>query len=177
VPDFTPNIQMEWLVISGAPLLFAGAVIAVGSALWGLIWLIYRGEIKQKNARIESINERLNLAIDKSQIASKVEEELNKKVQTLEKAIAAKADNDSLIKLSAEVKEDFAKLATANNAVSSTLSARLNVTEVPDVASFTIDTNSLDIAQYGALGKLDPETRKKALEGGSQFINIGAKKK
>jgi hypothetical protein len=74
----------------------------------------------------------LNLAFDRAGVSHQADE-LRKIIQALEKAIAAKADNDSLIKLAAETKEGFAKLATANNAVTSSLSATLKVTEAPDV--------------------------------------------
>jgi hypothetical protein len=45
VEEFIQKIQMEWLVISSAPGLFLAAIVAVGSGLWALIWLIHRGEI------------------------------------------------------------------------------------------------------------------------------------
>ena len=50
MPNFIPKIQMEWLVISGAPWSFLAAIATVGSVIWALIWLIHRGEIAGKNS-------------------------------------------------------------------------------------------------------------------------------
>ena len=186
MPEFIDRIQKEWPVISGAPWSFLTAVAASGVLIWLFLWIIHRKEIAGKNAtiethnkaQIESKNERLNLAADQAAIADKDKDELEKQVQTLRvelaalAALTAKAENASWAKVEAQlqrVEAGLAKLATANNAVSSTLSATLKVTEAPDVASFTVDTNSLDFAQYGALRKLDPEVLKKLQDLGKPF--------
>jgi hypothetical protein len=97
-------------------------------------------QISALGAEKSVLDQRLNLAADKTKIASEAEGELKKQIQTLEVAIAAKADNASLSALAAKVEVGFEKLAAANNAVSSTVSAVLNVTEAPDIASFIVDT-------------------------------------
>jgi TolA-binding protein len=129
------------------------------------------GQIDELNVRIDSLKdrnllteERMKFTAEKAAIAGEVEDELKKRIQSLEMGIADKADIAALSALATEVKSGFANLAAANNAVSSSLFVALKVTEAADVAGFTVDTNSLDFALYGAHRKLDPETLKK-LEG------------
>jgi hypothetical protein len=108
------------------------------------------------------------LAAEKSALSGQADSELEKRVENLEVAIAAKADNDALSALGAEVKSGYARSAAANNELRSTVSVALKVTEAPDVASFTVDTTKLealrDLDGLGAFRKLDYETLKK-LEG------------
>jgi hypothetical protein len=212
VPDFPPNIQMEWLVISGAPWLFAGAVVAVGSGLWLFIALIYRRNIATKNSTIESqkaelksqtasskveiaglnganaiLEQHLRLATKESEIAGRAKDEVERQLQTLREEVASlkiKAENASLARVEAQlqrVETAVLDLAAANNAVSSTLSATLKVTEAPDVASFTINTTQLDVIRdldgWGALRKADPETLERIKDLGNPFPGISTKKK
>jgi hypothetical protein len=126
--------ERQWNVIWSAPFVVLPVMVIAGLAGW---WL----QGTKSAGKISVLEERLKFAADKSEIASQAEDELKKQIQTLETAIAAKADNDSLIKLAAEVKEGFAKLETANNAVSSTVSVStvvLRVTDAQDTARMTI---------------------------------------
>ena len=54
-----PDIPMEWLVISGAPWLFAAAVVGVGGVLWVSI---FRGVISQKDLTIETLRAHIELS-------------------------------------------------------------------------------------------------------------------
>ena len=165
--------------------------MAVGVLIWGFLWIIHRSEIAGKKSTIETLkaqlesqkstlNERLNLAVDKAAIADRAKDDLEKQVQTLRMDLAAataKAENGSLAKVEAQlqrVEAGLAKLGTANNAVSSTLSAAFKVTEAPDVANF--DTSSQDFLLYAASRNLDALTRKQLQDDSSPFINIGTKK-
>jgi hypothetical protein len=173
-PEF---LTQQWTAFWSAPLITLPLFVAVVVAVWWFRGTTLKGTIGGLKEQIATLEQRLKLAADKAGIAGQAQDELKKQIQTLEMAIMAKADNASLSALAGKVDVGFAKLAAANNAVSSTVSAALNVTEAPDVASFTVDTNSLDFGLYGATRKLDTKTRKKLQDGSSPFINIGAKKK
>jgi chromosome segregation ATPase len=104
------------------------------------------GKVAGLEGRISVLNERLNLAADKAAIADRAKDELEKQVQILRvelAALTAKAENASLAKVEAQLqKVEIATgdLATANNAVTSTLSMSLKATDARDIASFTVDT-------------------------------------
>jgi chromosome segregation ATPase len=103
------------------------------------------GKVAGLEGRISVLNERLNLAADKAAIADRAKDELEKQVQTLRvelAALTAKTENATLAKVEAQLqKVEIAtgNLATANNAVRSTLTATLNATEAQDIARFTVE--------------------------------------
>jgi hypothetical protein len=157
------------------------ALIATSGTIGGLLgWFLQstksagkigglKGQIDELNVRIDSLKdrnllteERMKFTAEKAAIAGQIEDELKKRIQSLEMGIADKADIASLSALATEVKSGFAKLATANNEVSSSLSVVLRITEEPDVASVTVDN--------GALKKLDHETLKK-FQGMGQLLD------
>jgi hypothetical protein len=149
VPEFIDRIQKEWLVISGAPWSFASAVAASGVLIWLFMELLYRKEINNKNSTIESIKaqldvetaglkrensvleQQLKLAAKETAIADRATEVVEKQLQTLREEVAAltaKAESASLAKVETqlhEVEAAFGNLAAANNAVSSTVRAKL----------------------------------------------------
>jgi hypothetical protein len=140
----------RWAVIVATGATVGAAVWWFRGTMFGREITSLKGEMAGKVAGLEGqisvLNERLKLAADKVAIADRATDELEKQVQTLRvelAALTAKAENASLAKVEAQLqKVEIAtgNLATANNAVSSTLSAALNVTEAPDIASFTVHT-------------------------------------
>jgi hypothetical protein len=87
------------------------------------------------------LEQRLKLAAEQLAVSDRAKNESQSDVQILKMAIGAKADNASLVALAEKVEAATSQWATANNAVSSTLSAVFKVTEAPDIAHFTVDTN------------------------------------
>jgi hypothetical protein len=177
VPDLQ-EIQKEWPVISGAPWLFAGAVLVAAMLIWLFLWIIHRSQIAGKNSTIQAreaqlesqtaglkeqigiVEQRLKLASEKAEIASVANVELEKRFQAYEAQVGAKADYASLSALAEKVEAAMRDAAAANNAVSSTLSATLHTTDVQDVASFSVDAGEYGaVKDMGGLGgkNLNPE--------------------
>jgi hypothetical protein len=83
---------------------------------------MFEAQIAGLKEQIAAVEQRLRLAADKAGIAGQAQDELTKRIQILDTAIAAKADSATLSELAAKVNDGFARLATANNALSSPLS-------------------------------------------------------
>jgi hypothetical protein len=135
-----------------------------------------KGVLEQRlKAETSILEQRLKLSEEARGASNKTSDEiveLTKRLDAME-VVVAKSDYALLSESVAEIRFAIGKVSAANNAVT----MKLNITEAPDVANFTVDTESLDFALYGAHKKLDPETRKQLQDGSSPFINIGAKKK
>jgi hypothetical protein len=141
--------QQQRIAFTSAFWMMLPLLVAVVWAVWWFRGTRFAGKIDGLEAKIGVLNERLNLAADKVAIADRAKDELEKQVQTLRvelAALTAKAENASLAKVEAQLqKVEIAtgNLATANNAVSSTLSMSLKTTDTPDFASFTVDTTKI----------------------------------
>jgi hypothetical protein len=117
--------------------------VTVGAAVWWFGW---------EGAKL-ILEQRLSLAAEQLAVSDRAKNETQNDVQSLKMAIGAKADNASLVALAAQVEAATSRWATANAAVSSTLFAELNVTEAPDVASFTGDNGAHSNPEWEALKK------------------------
>jgi len=50
-------LEMEWAVVSEAPVLFAVAIVGVSLLIWGLMWLIFNGQLRGKDEQIKAKEE------------------------------------------------------------------------------------------------------------------------
>jgi hypothetical protein len=182
--------QQQWMAFTSAIWIMLPLFFLVVSVVWWLSGTRSAGTIaglkgekgvleQRLKADTSLLEQRLKFAEEVTAASNKTNdeiEELKKRFDAVE-AVIAKADYASLSDSVAEIKASIGKVSAANNAVSSAVSMTLKANDAQDIASFTIDTNSPDFARYGAIKKLDPETRKKLPDGDSSFINIGTKKK
>jgi hypothetical protein len=155
---FDPNtLQQQWTAFTNAPFimlpLIAIAASGAASAGWWLRGTTSAGKIaglegkiaglEAQNAALDARNsvteQRLKLAAEQLAVANEAKNDVETRFRALEMAIASKADVVSLSALAAEVKTEFAKLTAANNAVRSTVSAVLEVTDAHDVIRATIE--------------------------------------
>ena len=82
------------------------------------------------------MEQRLNLAAEQAASARQAKDELEKQFQIYKAEVAAaKAENAALAATAAKVEAAIVNVATANNAVSSTLSGILRVTEEADIVN------------------------------------------
>jgi hypothetical protein len=132
----------EWTAVTDAPYFMLTAILIVGSILWWFLKKLFEAQIAGLNAEKSALKEQLNLAAKQAEIAGQAEGEFKKQLQTLEAAIANKADYASLAALTAKVDAGFGKLAAANNAVSSTVSVStvvLRANDAQNIARFAIE--------------------------------------
>jgi chromosome segregation ATPase len=146
VSEFLETLHKEWPEVSGAPWSFLIAIAAVGGIIWLFVNFIYRKEIAGKDSTIQAhkaqlesqvsslkeqiaaLEQQLKLASKQTELADRAKNDVENELQTLKKEIDAlkvKAESDSLAKVEAQiqnVESAIVKLATANNAVSYTVS-------------------------------------------------------
>jgi hypothetical protein len=115
---------------------------------------------RRLKAETSLLEQRLKYAEEVRAASSKTSDELDelkKRFVAIEMAVA-KADYASLSESVAEIRSAIGKVSATKNAVT----MKLNVTEAPDVASFTIDTTKFEALRnldgLRALRKLDYET-------------------
>jgi hypothetical protein len=171
--------KQQWAAFWSAPWLVGPLLLIVGSTVWWFRGTMFEREIAGLKAEISTLVRQLSLAADKAEIAGKAEDELKKQIETLEIAVENKADHAALVALTAKVETGFAKLASANNEVTSSLSMTLRANDAQDVANFTLNTAKLgalrDLDGLGALRRLDPEALDKIKDIGKPSMgkNIG----
>jgi hypothetical protein len=139
-----------------------------------------KGVLEQRlKAETSILEQRLKLSEEARGASNKTNDEiveLTKRLDAME-VVVAKSDYASLSESVAEIRSAIGKVSAANNAVT----MKLNVTEAPDVASFTVDNAQVEAIRnldgLGGLRRLDYDTLKKMEGVGKPFINIGARKK
>ena len=114
--------EQQWTTFMSAPFIIFPPIVIAGLVGWWLQGTKSAGQIAGLKEQVSVMEQRLKLATEQAATANQAENEFARRMQTLETAIAAKADNDSLSALAADVKTGFDKLAAANNALSSTVS-------------------------------------------------------
>jgi ABC-type Na+ efflux pump permease subunit len=109
------ELQKEWPIISGAPWLFAAAVVAAGVLIWLFLLIIFRSQISGLKEQISGLKEqiaslkeqigiaeqRLKLADDLVEAANRAREEVDKQLQDYKAEVAAKGRNASPAKVEA----------------------------------------------------------------------------
>jgi len=128
--------------LTGAPYIVLPTIVLSGSVGWWLRGIKSTGkiggleeQISALNVKISVMEQRLTLAAEQAASAHQAKDELEKQFQTYKAEVAGKLENVALAATAAKVEAGFAKLSAANNAVSSTLSGILRITEEPDIVN------------------------------------------
>ena len=117
--DVLDILQKEWPLVAGAPVIAIGGALilltAAFTAAWNLRSAINDGQIKQRDALVDTLKERLLLATDREQAVQRAREELEKQVQELKAQIAAGASIEALTPITAKVDTALGVFRSANN--------------------------------------------------------------
>jgi hypothetical protein len=112
-------LQKEWPLIAGAPILAIGGalilLVAAFTIAWKLKGAIDDGQIKERDAKIDTLNERLLFAGEREQAVQKAREELEKQVQELKRQVTAGAPKETLAPITARVDTALGDFRSANN--------------------------------------------------------------
>jgi len=95
-------------------------IVVVG--VWWLRGRLFEAQLGGLKEQIAALEQRLKLATDLTAASDKAKDEVETQLQTLEVAIAGKADVASLSALAAKLDNAVGQWATANNAVSNAVS-------------------------------------------------------
>jgi hypothetical protein len=111
-------LAKEWPVITGAPYLFVGAIIATIISAVPITWFIVSWGYRRQIAVFE---DRLKLAAEKVELADRAKGDVEKQFHAYREAVAAGAGYDALAERVANVETAIEKLSAANNAVRSAI--------------------------------------------------------
>jgi FtsZ-binding cell division protein ZapB len=135
-------LAKEWPLIADAPIIaIGGSLILLAVAFtgaWRLKNAIDDGQLKEQDARIDTLKERLQLAAEREQAVQKAREELEKQVQEL-KANAG-APKETLGPITASVDSALAAFRTANNELQ-------KVVSIPIEQSISVQRNVIRVPQ------------------------------
>jgi hypothetical protein len=131
--------KQQWTAFMSAPYIMALPVLVAGWVGWWLRGNRSAGTIDGLRERISALEERWRLADDKAAASDRAKDDVEKQFQAYKaEAAAAKADTAALAAAAERVEAALVKFAAANNAVRSTLSGTLNITEEPDRVDFRV---------------------------------------
>ena len=133
--------QQEWAAFWSAFWSMSLLLVALVIGVWWLRGWMSKREMGGLKGEILLLERQLKDAADKSVASGTATDKVERRIKILEEALANKADIVALSALTSQIQSAVGEMATANNAVSSTLFAALRTTEAQDSANFTIDLN------------------------------------
>lgn len=151
--------ERQWNIISSAPFSALPLIVIAGVIVWWFRGWTVQAERDGLKQQIATLEQRLKLAAEQAGIASRAENEVEKQIQALEAAIAAKADDASLSALATKVDTEFVKLADANIATVSLAVdgedsyANLRVADCPEILNL-FSNNNAKLSGLLSAGKL-----------------------
>jgi len=127
--------KQEWSVLMSAPHIVVGLLVIVAVAVWWFSRKLSQSVIAGLREQTTVLEQRLHLAVDKSEIERKYQDALTRQLKDFKGAISSTQNNDDIASRVASLEATVARLVDASNMVRSAIIGTLNATEAPDTVT------------------------------------------